>query len=120
MFGLKSFDEVSQIYVVSIVGLGPAREGLNRCGRIHEFCSKVGFFLFVSVVDLGPQLRCYRVVRPQEMPMKPSNHKNDIRLNSTSTTGLLEFAECPKHSAKAIKHSANGSPSVTLGEQHSP
>ena len=36
------------------------------------------------------------------------------------TTGLLEFAECPKHSAKDIKHSANGSPSVTLGEQHSP
>jgi len=29
------------------------------------------------------------------------------------TTGLLELAECPKHSA-------NGSPSVTLGEQHSP
>ena len=37
-----------------------------------------------------------------------------------STTGLPEFAECPKHSAKDIKHSANGSPSVTLGEQHSP
>ena len=36
------------------------------------------------------------------------------------TTGLLEFAECPKHSAKDIQHSANGSPSVTLGEQHSP
>ena len=36
------------------------------------------------------------------------------------TTGLLEFVECPKHSAKDIKHSANGSPSVTLGEQHSP
>ena len=36
------------------------------------------------------------------------------------TTGLLEFAECPKHSAKDIKHSANGSPSVTLGKQHSP
>ena len=36
------------------------------------------------------------------------------------TTELLEFAECPKHSAKDIKHSANGSPSVTLGEQHSP
>ena len=36
------------------------------------------------------------------------------------TTGLLEFAECPKHSAKDIKHSANGSPSVILGEQHSP
>ena len=35
-------------------------------------------------------------------------------------TGLPEFAECPKHSAKDIKHSANGSPSVTLGEQHSP
>jgi len=34
-------------------------------------------------------------------------------------TGLPEFAECPKHSAKDIKHSANGSPSVTLGEQHS-
>ena len=32
------------------------------------------------------------------------------------TTGLLEFAECPKHSAKDRKHSANGSPSVTLGE----
>ena len=36
------------------------------------------------------------------------------------TTGLLEFAECPKHSANYLKHSANGSPSVTLGEQHSP
>ena len=36
------------------------------------------------------------------------------------TTGLLEFAECPKHSANHLKHSANGSPSVTLGEQHSP
>jgi len=36
------------------------------------------------------------------------------------TIGLLEFAECPKHSVKDIKHSANGSPSVTLGEQHSP
>ena len=33
---------------------------------------------------------------------------------------LLEFAECPKHSAIGIKHSANGSPSVTLDEQHSP
>ena len=32
------------------------------------------------------------------------------------TTGLLEFVECPKHSAKDIKHSANGSPNVTLGE----
>ena len=36
------------------------------------------------------------------------------------TTGLLEFAECLKHSANHLKHSANGSPSVTLGEQHSP
>ena len=86
MFGLKSFDEVSQIYVVSIVGLGPPREvqiiDMDRtCGRIHEFCSVVGFFFFeiVSVVGLGLQLRCYRVVRPQEMPMKPSNHKNHIR-----------------------------------------
>ena len=35
------------------------------------------------------------------------------------TAGLLEFAECPKHSAKNIKYSANGSPNVTLGEQHS-
>ena len=40
--------------------------------------------------------------------------------NGFYTTGLLEFAECPKHSAKGIKHSANGSPNVTLGEQHSP
>jgi len=38
----------------------------------------------------------------------------------TITTGLLEFAECPKHSANHLKHSANGSPSVTLGEQHLP
>ena len=36
------------------------------------------------------------------------------------TIRLPEFAKCPKHSAKDIKHSANGSPSVTLGEQHSP
>ena len=36
------------------------------------------------------------------------------------TTGLLEFAECPKHSANYRKHSANCSPSVTLDEQHSP
>ena len=36
------------------------------------------------------------------------------------TTGLLEFAECPKHSANHLKHSTNGSPSVTLGGQHSP
>ena len=39
---------------------------------------------------------------------------------ASCTTRLLEFAECPKHSAKGIKHSANGSPSVTLDEQHSP
>ena len=36
------------------------------------------------------------------------------------TTGLLEFAKCPKDSANHLKHSANGSPSVTLSEQHSP
>ena len=41
-------------------------------------------------------------------------------MKAAYTTGLLEFAECPKHSAKGIKHSANGSPNVTLGEQHSP
>ena len=41
------------------------------------------------------------------------------RCHSSCTTGLLEFAECPKHSAKGIKHSANCSPSVTLGELHS-
>ena len=40
--------------------------------------------------------------------------------NGFYTTGLLEFAECPRHSTKGIKHSTNGSPSVTLGEQHSP
>ena len=38
----------------------------------------------------------------------------------SAITGLPEFAECPKHSAKDIKHSVNDSPSVTLGKQHSP
>ena len=44
----------------------------------------------------------------------------DVHAACDITTGLLEFTECPKHSAKDIKHSANGSSSVTLGEQHSP
>ena len=43
-----------------------------------------------------------------------------LTLNVLLTTGLLEFVECPKHSANHLKYSANGSPSVTFGEQHSP
>ena len=43
-------------------------------------------------------------------------HPTHSATNYKYTTGLPEFAECPKHSAKDIKHSANGSPSVTPGE----
>ena len=49
-----------------------------------------------------------------------ASSKNSIKSMTleevTNTTGLFEFAECPKHSAKYRKHSANYSSSVTLGE----
>jgi hypothetical protein len=35
---------------------------------------------------------------------------------SASTTGIAFFAECLRHSAKAILHSAKALPSVTLGK----
>jgi hypothetical protein len=35
------------------------------------------------------------------------------------TTGIAFFAECLRHSAKAILHSAKALPSVTLGKEHS-
>jgi hypothetical protein len=35
-----------------------------------------------------------------------------------STTGICKVAECPKHSAKGEKYSANTFPSVTLGKNH--
>jgi hypothetical protein len=34
------------------------------------------------------------------------------------TTGITFFAECLRHSAKAILHSTNPLPSVTLGKEH--
>jgi hypothetical protein len=37
----------------------------------------------------------------------------------TYTTGIAFFAECLRHSAKAILHSAKALPSVTLGKEHS-
>jgi hypothetical protein len=37
----------------------------------------------------------------------------------TSTTGISSFAVCLKHTAKAILHSANALPSVTLGKERS-
>jgi hypothetical protein len=36
-----------------------------------------------------------------------------------TTTGIAFFAECLRHSAKAILHSAKALPSVTLGKEHS-
>jgi hypothetical protein len=38
---------------------------------------------------------------------------------SANTTGIAFFAECLRHSAKAILHSAKALPSVTLGKEHS-
>jgi hypothetical protein len=35
------------------------------------------------------------------------------------TTGIAFFAECLRHSVKAILHSAKALPSVTLGKEHS-
>jgi hypothetical protein len=35
------------------------------------------------------------------------------------TTGIAFFAECLRHSANAILHSAKALPSVTLGKKHS-
>jgi hypothetical protein len=37
----------------------------------------------------------------------------------SATTGIAFFAECLRHSAKAILHSAKPLPSVTLGKEHS-
>ena len=51
--------------------------------------------------------------------MEPRSTLWNFSDQGLTTTGLLEFAECPKHSAKGIKHSANCSPSVILGELHS-
>ena len=43
-----------------------------------------------------------------------------VRLEKdSSTTGSEAFAECQKHLAKALLHSAKGLPSVTLGKAHS-
>jgi hypothetical protein len=38
---------------------------------------------------------------------------------AASTTGIAFFAECLRHSANAILHSAKPLPSVTLGKEHS-
>jgi hypothetical protein len=41
------------------------------------------------------------------------------RVGATPTTGIAFFAECLRHSAKAILHSAKALPSVKLGKEHS-
>ena len=40
-------------------------------------------------------------------------------LRSEYTTGIHRFAVCPRHTAKAKKHSAKRLPSVTSGKRHS-
>jgi hypothetical protein len=52
-------------------------------------------------------MRCRRDVRAQATSTK---------LRDRSTTGIAFFAECLRHSAKAILHSAKALPSVTLGK----
>jgi hypothetical protein len=42
-----------------------------------------------------------------------------IKKNICITTGIAFFAECLRHSAKAILHSAKALPSVTLGKEYS-
>jgi hypothetical protein len=42
-----------------------------------------------------------------------------VRACAWATTGIAFFAECLRHSAKAIFHSAKALPSVTLGKEHS-
>jgi hypothetical protein len=51
-----------------------------------------------------------------------TNCKHTARLRrgkKRSTIGHSSFAECLRHSAKHIKHSANTLPSVTLGKERS-
>jgi hypothetical protein len=41
------------------------------------------------------------------------------QLDAKCTTRIAFFAECLRHSAKTILHSAKALPSVTLGKEHS-
>jgi hypothetical protein len=46
-------------------------------------------------------------------------HNDQDRWTRGITTGFAGFAECPKHSAKPQKHSAQPLPSVALGKEGS-
>jgi hypothetical protein len=47
---------------------------------------------------------------------KEQNSCSDLTRPIIITTGIAFFAECLRHSAKAILHSAKALPSVTLGK----
>ena len=81
-----------------------------RMAETARYTALVGRNLKQAVSDMNKVL---------DIDINDLTEEEDANMLARQDTGLLEFAECPKHSANHLKHSANGSPSVTLGEQHS-
>jgi hypothetical protein len=68
----------------------------------------------IHYATIRPTSNSTRVGKVSTMPLL-----DQLQQRSVFTTGISSFAVCLRHTAKAILHSANALPSVTLGKERS-